>query len=255
MTKKQKTNPKQRGVLLYCYSNEQTDYELLARFCVSRLREFLPEVRIALVSDIASLADCVDTFISSDNTHVNHRSTENGTINYKNHRLDCFDVSPFDHTLLMDIDYILNTDDLGYLFHPDFDFPELLMGKSAININGTKISNRMTSTAHFYWTTLVAFSKTEKTHDFFNRVQQIYSSRVAYWSYHCIANPLWRNDFAFTLAANQLRLGPEPVVQNILCFEKTNYLDTHSPVVVDDRLVLSDVHFLDKQQLINSLNE
>jgi len=196
----------------------------------------------------------VDHIIKTVNNQNNTRLYRDGTSsNFKNLRLDCCDISPFDYTLLMDVDYIIRTRSLVYLFEETFT-EKLRIGQIAHLANGNKpISNYMNSLGDkFYWSTLVWFHKSKQI--FFDLVKEIYSKKDLYWSYYNIPVPLWRNDYAYSMALSILGLSPPSIVDSIQCVDDSNYINKLHPLVMDDQLISSDLHFMQKRQLCNLIN-
>lgn len=251
------TKSESRGILLYAYHNVTINYKILTEYCVENIRKCLPGVPVCLVTDISFEDGLVDFLIPSNNHQENPRNYNDGTIsNFKNERLDCFTVSPFEYTLLMDVDYIVRSHALEYLFAPSFDAPFLMGSKAHWSITAKDVPNWMnTHGSQFYWSTLVWFKKSDPQSLFFDLVQHISLNRELYWNLHSISTPLWRNDYAFTLAAAILKIKPNPVVESIACIGDGSFVNkTHPVLVVDDALVINDLHFMNKRQLCNLLD-
>jgi hypothetical protein len=120
-------------------------------------------------------------------------------------RFKCYDLSPYDETLVLDVDYIVNSSFLLNWFNSDKDF---LIFKDSIDIVGFKRTDEFEFinqfSIPFYWATVFYFKKTNFTKTFFNLVEFIKENWDFYRLLYQIKYPLFRNDFAFSIAIHIL---------------------------------------------------
>ena len=103
---------------------------------------------------------------------INYRMIENETGNKRGteqwHNLDrchAYDLSPYDTTLLMDIDYLPFTNNLLEYFNVDEDF---LIHDKIHDLTNTGVYNfRNNSIIPMLWATVIIFKKTDRAKNIF----------------------------------------------------------------------------------------
>jgi len=115
-------------------------------------------------------------------------------------RIMSYDISPFDETLVIDTDYIINNDKLKYCWEQPHDF---LINKNATDLSGYRYDPRLHTLSDksitFYWATVFFFRKTLSTKVFFDYLGHIKENWNYYRLVYQIENALYRNDFAFSI--------------------------------------------------------
>lgn len=116
-------------------------------------------------------------------------------------RIYSYDLSPFDETLVIDCDYIINNDILKYCWEQEHDF---LIHKTAFDLSGYRYDPRLHSLSDksidFYWATVFYFKKNQNTKTFFNLLEHIQENWNYYRYVFQIEYALYRNDYAFSIA-------------------------------------------------------
>ena len=202
-----------KGVLLFAKRNNALDYIKQAIFCAERVKKHL-DVPVAIATDMVDdsrldFFDHVITLEPSDNT--NSRKFRDGNMaskmaNFNNaDRYNAYDLSPFDETIVMDTDFILANNKLKNCFGSN---QTLMMYSNAVDLcPWRKLTefDRITDTSiKFYWATVIYFKKCDQSHAYFNLVKHVRENYSHYKSLYQIINPLYRNDFAFSIAAHVL---------------------------------------------------
>jgi len=201
------------GAIIFAQNNEVIDYTKLAVFSAKRIRQFL-NIPVSLVTDNANYLKTkypdhpFDQIIEIEFTDNNQTknfydgSFSSRKLSWKNQsRSNIYDLTPYDRTLVIDSDYILNSNILQSALTNNYDFQiykdsfDLAVDREHaefLRINQYSIP--------FYWATVFVFQKNSITKAFFDLVSYI----KANWSYfrllYNISNPLYRNDFAFSIA-------------------------------------------------------
>jgi hypothetical protein len=204
-----------KGVLLIARNNGSLDYVKQAAFLAKRIKKYLGLPTSVITDSVDYLKDAFDETIFDEVIFLEYRDDQNsrafrdGTMYYKNanfknrYRSNVYDLSPYDETLLMDTDYIISND----LFKNCFDSPnDLQMFKKSYDIAKVRDEREFNYISDysidFYWATVVFFRKTETNEIFFNLVKHVED----HWNHYCtiyqLNSILFRNDFAFSIAAH-----------------------------------------------------
>jgi hypothetical protein len=140
-------------------------------------------------------------------TQVQYRKYFDGTlsqkrIKFQNYiRVNSYELSPFEETLVIDCDYILNNDVLKYCWEQNHDF---LIHKTAVDLSGYRYDPRLHTLSdksiQFYWATVFYFKKNKNTCVFFELLKHIQDNWNYYRYVYQIEYALYRNDFVFSIA-------------------------------------------------------
>ena len=116
-------------------------------------------------------------------------------------RIKSFEISPFDKTLVIDCDYLINNSLLNYCWEQKHDF---LISKEGIDLCGFRYDPRLHTLSDksidFYWATVFYFEKNSNTETFFNLLGHIQDNWNYYRYVYQIQHGLYRNDYAFSIA-------------------------------------------------------
>jgi hypothetical protein len=202
------------GVLIFAQNNSEIDYARMALFAATRVKKYL-NVPVTLVTDskdwlLKSQSSALEVFdniieLWTDTTQTKkfYDGTLSGkTLTWKNlSRSDCYNLTPYDETLVIDSDYIIssnllsdiwnNTNDF-LIYRDSFDLAQWRDDSSFRYLNQTSIP--------FYWATAFYFKKSTANQAFFNIVTYIKSNWSYYRSLYNIDSVVFRNDFAFSIA-------------------------------------------------------
>ena len=205
-----------KGVLLFAHNNE-IDYIKQAIYCAKHIKKHL-NLPVALVTDtpdhlIKYPNHNIDFIINVpklpvfqkktfyDGTYTNKKLTWNNI-----GRADCFHLTPFDETIVMDTDLLLGNNQLLECFASDED---LLISKQHCDLNTFRNIHQLTKVSDtsidMYWATVFYFKKTELTETFFNLVNHIKDNWEFYRYNYDIVGINFRNDFAFSIALHILK--------------------------------------------------
>lgn len=207
-----------KGVVLFAHNNASVDYVGLAIKAATRIKEHLG-LPVTLITDSADwlktqYADNISLFdqiIASTDTNLQQKRFYDGSLHYelipwKNFtRSSVFDLTPYQETLVIDVDYILNSNFLLNLFNLDQD---LILFRDSMDLSGwrntTEFNYISNTSIPFYWATVFLFKKTEKTKLFFDLISYIKHNWQYFQLTYDIPSPMFRNDFAFSIAIHIL---------------------------------------------------
>lgn len=205
-----------RGVLIFAQNNAEIDYAKISLYAARRVEDYL-NVPVTLVTDSKdwllnsqpSAKAVFDKIISVNSDTTQTKKFYDGTLSSKNltwknlNRADCYELSPYDETLVIDSDYIISSKNLSNVWGSEKDF---LIYKDSFDIaqwrddRSFKYINQLT--IPFYWATAFYFKKTKASNSFFDIVKYIKENWSYYRSMYNIDSTVFRNDFAFSIALN-----------------------------------------------------
>ena len=200
------------GALIFAQNNTDIDYVKLANFCAER-------VRLHLNIPVSIVTDCKDWLITSCPDHnfdqiieIGHATEQkrvmfDGTLSsilteWKNFsRYQVYNLTPYDTTIVLDCDYILNSPILGMSLVQNYDFQ---IYKKSFDLAGWRLSSEFERinqfSIPFYWATVFVFKKSIIVESFFNLIFYIRENWEYFRVLYNIETKLFRNDFAFSIA-------------------------------------------------------
>jgi hypothetical protein len=205
-----------RGVLLFAHNNSEIDYAKLAVYAAQRAKKFL-QVPVSVVTDNRSIFDNVDAEVFdniielTDKLTVNHKYFADGS-NKNVHsvwnntsRYSAYSLTPYDDTLVIDVDYIINSATLNYCWDQPHDF---LIYQKGFDLAQWRNVDEFTSIGEhgipFYWATVFFFRKTSNTELLFALISHIKSNWTYYKLVYQVHSTNFRNDIAFSIAIHML---------------------------------------------------
>lgn len=196
-----------KGILLFAY-NTEFNYVNLAVICAKRLKKYLG-LPITLVTDNKKLlkeTEPFDSIIELEDLSNQQKRFYNGIdsqiFTWKNlTRVYSYDLSPYDKTLVVDVDYIVNSNFLLKCMDLQSDF---LIFKEYNDLAKTRKNNQFEYITDFgipfYWATVFIFEKNKKNKIFFDLLKFIKENWDYYRLIYQISDSKFRNDFAFSIA-------------------------------------------------------
>lgn len=177
------------GALIFAVNNGSTDYEAMARWNAANIQRHLG----------------IPTHIVTDQNSGSNNSrhfTDIGHVVWHNAgRVDAYDVTPWDRTLVLDADYVVASDSLGCLFEADHDF---LAHQAAYDITGC---NDFGGLNHFgdhampqWWATVMMFRRSEHARLIFDAMRMVRDHWQHYRDLYKIRQATYRNDHALSIA-------------------------------------------------------
>lgn len=194
-----------RGVLIFAFNNDKLDYFKQANWVADRVEKFLG-LPTTIVTDLASASETPHHTVIKEAIQATRRNfdiNEKDMVGewYNANRFQSFDVTPYDETIVIDSDYIVNSDKLNLLFDQPYDF---LCHRNVYDVaNKNSLAPYQTfgqTKMPHYWATVLFFRKTDFAANMFNLIQMIKENYAFYAKlYKFSANP-FRNDYAVSIA-------------------------------------------------------
>lgn len=197
------------GALIFAQNNSAVDYVKMAEFAARRVTEYL-NIPVSLVTDSPELVtqNVFDKVIIKEQTTPNWQKTiYDGTtphlkVDWKNQtRSSAYDLTPYNKTLVIDSDYIISSKVLKPAFDREFDLQIYKQSMPLADWRSKVEFERISPfSIEFYWATTFIFTKNKVTEAFFNLIDYIKSNWDYYRLLYNINSPVFRNDYAFSIA-------------------------------------------------------
>lgn len=242
-----------KGVLLYCFNTESYRYDKIAAKTIPLLRRNLG-LEITVVTNDETRVHL------PEQEGVNYIVIENQTGNYINqkswHNLDrhrAYELSPYEKTILLDIDYFCYSDYLLTLSDTDQDF---MVHDKVHDVTGhDSYKFARNSMIPMVWATVIIFKKTPKTKAIFDMVKYVKERYGYFCDLYRIDFKNFRNDYAFAIALHQIggfkgyetipnRLPTLPAAAKVTEVSATHVSWNHQGR--HGRIANNDLHIIDK---------
>jgi len=188
-----------RGALLFAFNSPKYNYYKMAEFTAKRINHFLG-LPVTLVTDENSLPE-VPNF-KFDNivlVEPDKNNIRDYTVWINKGRYQAYALSPYDETILLDTDYVVNSNKLLQTFDLDTDF--CCHDTTSFFMN-PKASQELLSAYSFktLWATVITFKKTQRAKQIFECLEMIQNNYEHYANIHSFIAGVYRNDYGLTLA-------------------------------------------------------
>jgi hypothetical protein len=194
-----------RGVLIFAFNNEETDYLAMAAWSAQNIRKHLG-LPVAVVTDSTHHGrnSSFDQVIAATPASGGTRYFEDyeKTVTWNNAgRTDAYALSPWDETLVLDADYVVDSDNLNKLWHSKSDF---MCYKNAFDISTGKFMRGLNSFGQYdmpmWWATVMMFRKSNTAQYVFDCMNMVKNNWQHYRDLYGISKSTYRNDFALSIA-------------------------------------------------------
>lgn len=201
------------GAVIFAQNNAVIDYTKLAVFAATRVKEFL-DIPVSIATDNSAwllenypdhpFDKVIDISFAGDyyQKKFHDGSLSSRTLEWKNlARSQVYHLTPYDKTLVLDSDYILNSSILKTAFNLDYD---LQIYRTSFDLAGWRDTSEFEKincySIPFYWATAFVFQKNQAMESFFNLIDYIKSNWIYFRTLYTIENSAFRNDYAFSIA-------------------------------------------------------
>jgi hypothetical protein len=188
-----------RGALLFAFNSPKYNYYDMAVATAKRINHFLG-LPVTVVTDNESAKTNTsyefDNVIIADADKTNKRDN---TLWLNKGRYRAYELSPYDETLLLDTDYVVNSDKLLKTFDTGNDF---CCHNTTSFMMHPGVPQEVLSAYSFntLWATVVMFRKTERAKHIFQCLEMVQKNYNHYANIHNFISGVFRNDYALTLA-------------------------------------------------------
>jgi len=186
-----------RGVLLFAFNTEKVNYFKMAIATAKRINHFLNLPVSVITDDINNYNGYeFDNIIYTESNKDNMKEKNPW---YNKGRYQAFELTPYDETLLLDTDYIVNSTKLLEVFDFYNDFcchnrtSYLMVPDASQEHMGVHSYNAL-------WATTIFFRKTKRVNHIFNCIKMIQDNYEFYAQLHGFYSMSFRNDYALAIA-------------------------------------------------------
>jgi len=185
---------KSKGILILYSESAQLDYKRLSELCAR-----LAEKHLGVPSTVVKLEPKQKNFRTFRYPDGELEGTEWNNIG----RYSAYDLSPYDETLLIDSDYIVQSDTLANYFGCDHDF---VCHNSSWDVSGNDVFRHDRflqnggSGFEMRWATVCYFKKSKHAQKIFDTWHMVYENYAYYSKLFGFKLAPFRNDFALSIA-------------------------------------------------------
>jgi hypothetical protein len=201
------------GAVIFALNNQEVDYIKLAIFAANKIKKYL-NIPVSVIVDWDDYIlsqypnHGFDKIISIGKSEIvqskkfNDGSFSSKVMDWKNYeRCSIYNLTPYDRTLVIDSDYILNSAVLKPALTNDYEFQIYRKSIDLALDRDSKLFDRINSySIPFYWATVFIFKKTPLMESFFNLIAYIKNNWNYFRTLYSIDSFTFRNDFAFSIA-------------------------------------------------------
>ena len=201
------------GIIIFAQNNTEVDYIKLATFAAKQANKYL-KLPVSIITDSKYWLEKsqpdhpFDQILEVEFTPAaSRRPFFDGTLSSKQlewrnfARNQAYDLSPYNQTLVIDSDYIINSSLLKSAFDLDHDFQIYSNSMDLAEWRSLQEFTRINPySVPFYWATAFIFKKTPSMKSFFDLVAYIKYNWEYYKKLYNIDTTIFRNDYAFSIA-------------------------------------------------------
>jgi len=190
-----------KGVLLFCFDTAEVRYHKILERCVGLVKKNL-KLEITVITNFETYKKMKPMgFVNYKFIDPELGNTKLGKEWNNVDRHLAYDLSPYDVTLVMDIDYFPFTDNLRQFLDTGYDF---LISKEAYDLTGRQsFDQRRWSMIDMVWATVFVFKKGKKAKRIFDMVKYVKQNYRYFNDMYRIYSKNFRNDYAFAIALQQ----------------------------------------------------
>jgi hypothetical protein len=188
-----------KGVVMIAHNNNTTNYFDMSIYTASRIKKFL-DMPVTLITDIDSVdysltTGLIDNVILVEPNESNSRNNEKWI---NKDRFNVFNYSPYYDTLLLDVDYLINSHSLLNVINNVTEFS--CYGLSKFLLEDTPNEKMGRNNIDTAWATVIKFRKSDRARHIFNIMNMVQKHYNFYSKIYAFSPYMFRNDYALTIA-------------------------------------------------------
>lgn len=191
------------GATILAFNNGTIDYLAMAAWSAHRIKHWL-KIPVCVVTDQTKVDPVFDhvVTVSAQGRRRRYFQDLGTTVPWHNaNRADAYDLTPWDRTLLLDADYVVNSDVLESMLAAPQDF---LCHRWAWDVATNKHLDDLNWFGRYrfpqWWATVIVFDRTPHAKHVFDSMRMVREGWEHYRLLYSIANPTFRNDHALSIA-------------------------------------------------------
>ena len=191
-----------RGILLFCFDTEHTKYHKVLERCVHLIKQNL-KLQITVVTNFETFKRIRPLgFINYKFIEPERGNTKLGKEWNNVDRHMAYELSPYDTTLVMDIDYFCYSDNLLQFMDTQYDF--LVSDRVHDLTDRNTFHQRVWSMIPMVWATVFVFKKSKRARQIFDMIKYVKDYYLYFVDLYRIVARNFRNDYAFAIALQQI---------------------------------------------------
>jgi hypothetical protein len=202
------------GAIIFAHNNSSIDYIKFAVFAATRVNEYL-DIPVSLITDNRdwllknypnhTFDQVIELPFIKDpqqQKRFHDGSLAHKQLEWKNvTRTQIYNLTPYDRTLVIDSDYIINSSVLKPALENDYEFQIYRNSFDlALDRDPDTFTRINAYSIPFYWATVFIFSKSTVMQAFFDLVEYIKNNWIYFKTLYSLDSTMYRNDFAFSIA-------------------------------------------------------
>lgn len=183
---------------MFAFNSPKYNYYKMAVATAKRINHYL-NIPVTIVTDDESIEDLNYTFDKTIIIAPDKNNKRDWGPWYNKGRYQAYEFSPYDETILLDTDYMVNSNKLLSIFNYYDDF---CCHNTTNYLMQPGPSEELLSVFSFstLWATVVAFRKTNRSKQIFECLKMVQENFEHYSNLHGFVAGTFRNDYALTLA-------------------------------------------------------
>ncbi len=191
-----------KGILLFCFDTKDTKYHKILERCVHLIKKNL-KLEITVVTNFETYKKFKPLgFINYKFIEPEKGNTKLGKEWNNVDRHMAYELSPYDTTLVMDIDYFCFSDNLLQFMDINYDF--IVPNQVHDLTNRNTFHQHVWSMIPMVWATVFVFKKSKKAKQIFDMIKYVKAYYPYFTELYRIFAKNFRNDYAFAIALQQL---------------------------------------------------
>ena len=195
------------GALIFAFNNEQTDYLSMAAWSAKNIHRHLG-IPVAVVTDYENPLGDFDYVINTQAHGGGQRYFSDYDTNvtwHNTNRMDAYQLSPWDQTLVLDADYVVASDQLRTVLNSRQDF---MCYRRSWDVTGLQTFEDLNYFGNhrmpMWWATVMMFRRSTAAELLFDSMQMIRDNWTHYRNLYKNPVATYRNDHALSIALNTL---------------------------------------------------
>lgn len=248
--KNSEKSEKSRGIVAFAYNVDTIDYVSIATNTLTLASKQLG-IPYTLITD--------QNFKNNDFT-MRYDIDSGEFVKWRNvGRYHAYDLSPYDETLVIDVDYLIVDNNLNKIFETEWDY---LLARNSHSLTSSWPTSMGENSLPYVWATVFAFRKTKKSKIYFELIGRIQRNYAYYCALFNVDGRNYRNDYAFAIAdiiINGYTIEKKSIPGSILAVDQSiqsiDIINNH--IVVKDKiksyvLPRTNLHVMSKAYLQSS---
>jgi hypothetical protein len=191
---------KTRGVVLFAFNSSKYNYADMAVYTAKRVKAFL-DLPTTLITDVDTYKTILDdrkVFDGVVEVEPDLSNIKDQTSWINKGRYQAYELSPYNETLVIDVDYLVNSDTLLKTF--DLSDTFCCHSNTHMLMHPEAAQEKMGYTYETLWATVIMFKKSERAKQIFETLEMVQNNYDHYANIHSFIGGVYRNDYGLTLA-------------------------------------------------------